>query len=163
MRKMAANGLAKYRATAEPFNWDRAQITSRLELATNPTGNEDLGKIARLFSTEERLMEQSAVPMEQRNIQGTRDIFTDMLAMEAMSGSDTRKYTCPFFSLHYLAMKKVPQREGVVTGGKLFEIYDDEAFIRADPETVADVAIETCIVGSRAGAVGSQFWRFLFF
>ena len=73
-----------------------------------------------------------------------------------MSGSDTRKYTCPFFSLHYLAMKKVPRRGGVVTGGKLFEIYDDDAFIRADPETVAEVAIETCIVASRAGAVGSH-------
>ena len=79
LRKMADDGLARYRATTEPFAWDRAYITSRQELSTNPTNDEDLAKIIQQFNMEAHLMEQSAIPADLRHVQGTRDIFVDML------------------------------------------------------------------------------------
>ena len=76
---MADEGLARYRATEEVLERDQAYITSRYELSTNTTNNKDLRKIAQQFNTADKLMTQSAIPEGQRAIQGTRDIFVDML------------------------------------------------------------------------------------
>ena len=56
--------------------------------------------------------------------------------------------------MNYLAMKRRPQTGEAVIGGHLYESYNDKAFIRVDPAVVAEVAIESRIVGTRPGPTG---------